>query len=95
MPYPSPLPCFIGATRGDKKEEQIRKFECREACKRLQQEEDHQQQDLERFQEYFHTEHNYTAKDCPDLSPPSPTKMKCDPLYIPLPQERGTTWLEV
>ena len=83
--------CFIGATRGDKnEEEQIRRFERCEARKHLQQEEDRQQQDLERFQGYFHTEHNYAAKDCHDSPSPSPRKMKCDPLYIPLPQERGT-----
>ena len=75
------VPIFIGAARGNKnEEEQIRRYECREARKRLQQEVDRQQQALESFQEYFNTEHDYAAKDSHDSLSPSPKK-KCDSVH--------------
>lgn len=87
---------YPGTMRDDKKDDEkdlISRFERREARKRLQQEVDRQQQALEGFLAYFNAEHNYAAKESDSLSP-SPKRVKCDPLYIPLSQEKGM-WLEV
>ena len=82
------VPIFIGASRGSKnEEEQIRRYEHREACKRLQLEVDRQQQALESFQEYFNMEHDYAAKDSRDSLSPSPKK-NCDCASLRLKNEK-------
>ena len=90
--HPSLLPPYPGATHDDKnKKDEISRFECREASKPPQQEVDHQQQAVKEFEAYFNTKHDYAAKDSDSLSP-SPKRVKCDPLYIPLSEEKGI-WL--